>query len=180
PGESSWGVTTLTRAETDEEVLDIGSPNAEALDEALEFDVRLTESTVLGEAMQHPAFDMSSISLDLAEPDIEDRAEASNPSISPEFSFDADQEDTLVNPNFSVQQSQTEPNEVFDFATASDVGAESLISAGEEVATKMDLARAYQEMGDIEGARELLQEVANEGDAAQRGAARALLAGLRD
>ena len=180
PGESNWGVTTLTRAETDEEVLDIGSPNAEALDEALEFDVRLTESTVLGEAMQHPAFDMSSISLDLAEPDVEDRAEASTPNISPEFSFEADQEDTLVNPNFSVQQSQTEPNSVFDFATAADAGTESLISAGEEVATKMDLARAYQEMGDIEGARELLQEVANEGDTAQREAARALLAGLRD
>jgi pilus assembly protein FimV len=184
PGESNWGVTTLTRAEPEEEVLDIGSPNAEALDEALEFDVRLTESTVLGEAMQHPAFDMSSISLDLAEPEVEDRAATPppsvTPSLTPEFSFEADQEDTLVNPNFSVQQSQTEPNSVFDFATASDVGPESLISSSEEVATKMDLARAYQEMGDIEGARELLQEVANEGDGAQREAARALLAGLRD
>ena len=33
----------------------------------------------------------------------------------------------------------------------------------EEVNTKLDLAKAYEEMGDLEGARELLREVANEG-----------------
>ena len=33
----------------------------------------------------------------------------------------------------------------------------------EEVNTKLDLAKAYQEMGDLEGARELLQEVIGEG-----------------
>jgi pilus assembly protein FimV len=33
----------------------------------------------------------------------------------------------------------------------------------EEVNTKLDLARAYEEMGDLEGARELLQEVQAEG-----------------
>ncbi|MCM8598077.1 MAG: hypothetical protein NFW04_05410 [Candidatus Accumulibacter sp.] len=35
-------------------------------------------------------------------------------------------------------------------------------------------------MGDIEGARELLQEVVNEGDAVQRETALALLSGLRE
>ncbi len=33
----------------------------------------------------------------------------------------------------------------------------------EEVNTKLDLAKAYEEMGDLEGARELLQEVLGEG-----------------
>jgi len=33
----------------------------------------------------------------------------------------------------------------------------------EEVNTKLDLAKAYEEMGDLEGARELLQEVVSEG-----------------
>jgi pilus assembly protein FimV len=33
----------------------------------------------------------------------------------------------------------------------------------EEVSTKLDLAKAYEEMGDLEGARELLLEVALEG-----------------
>jgi pilus assembly protein FimV len=40
-----------------------------------------------------------------------------------------------------------------------------------DVATKLDLARAYQEMGDASGAREILDEVLNEGDAQQRAAA---------
>jgi pilus assembly protein FimV len=35
----------------------------------------------------------------------------------------------------------------------------------EEVNTKLDLAKAYEEMGDLEGARELLQEVVGEGSA---------------
>ncbi len=35
----------------------------------------------------------------------------------------------------------------------------------EEVNTKLDLAKAYEEMGDLEGARELLQEVLGEGSA---------------
>ncbi len=44
-----------------------------------------------------------------------------------------------------------------------------------DVATKLDLARAYQEMGDASGAREILQEVLNEGDAQQRATAEVML-----
>jgi len=44
-----------------------------------------------------------------------------------------------------------------------------------EVATKLDLAKAYQEMGDAGGAREILGEVMNEGDAEQRAAAQEIL-----
>lgn len=44
-----------------------------------------------------------------------------------------------------------------------------------EVATKLDLAKAYQEMGDSGGAREILGEVMNEGDAEQRAAAQEIL-----
>lgn len=67
-----------------------------------------------------------------------------------------------------------------------DLGAESKTEAaaagGEprdgrwyEVQTKFDLAKAYQEMGDKAGAREILQEVLNEGDAEQKAQAQALL-----
>jgi pilus assembly protein FimV len=49
------------------------------------------------------------------------------------------------------------------------------ISANEEVATKLDLAKAYEEMGDMEGARELLQEVVKEGNADQQATARSIL-----
>jgi pilus assembly protein FimV len=48
----------------------------------------------------------------------------------------------------------------------------------QEVATKLDLAKAYEEMGDKDGARELLNEVMKDGDAAQKGQAQALIAKL--
>jgi len=44
-----------------------------------------------------------------------------------------------------------------------------------EVATKLDLARAYHEMGDSAGAREILDEVLAEGDAQQQAAANEML-----
>lgn len=44
-----------------------------------------------------------------------------------------------------------------------------------EVATKLDLAKAYQEMGDADGVREILAEVLNEGDTEQQDAAKGML-----
>lgn len=55
-------------------------------------------------------------------------------------------------------------------------GAESIDPAlREEVNTKLDLAKAYLEMGDREGAREILQEVLNEGDDGQKAEAGKLM-----
>ena len=48
----------------------------------------------------------------------------------------------------------------------------------QEVATKLDLAKAYEEMGDKDGARELLNEVVKDGDDSQKGQAEQLLAKL--
>jgi pilus assembly protein FimV len=48
----------------------------------------------------------------------------------------------------------------------------------QEVATKLDLAKAYEEMGDKDGARELLNEVMQDGDTDQKGQAELLLARL--
>lgn len=47
-----------------------------------------------------------------------------------------------------------------------------------DVQTKFDLAKAYQEMGDKDGAREILKEVLQEGDAEQKTAAQAVLSSL--
>jgi pilus assembly protein FimV len=47
-----------------------------------------------------------------------------------------------------------------------------------DAATKLDLAKAYQEMGDTDGAREILQEVLHEGDDQQKSEAQGLLAKL--
>ncbi|HMA11548.1 MAG TPA: FimV/HubP family polar landmark protein, partial [Steroidobacteraceae bacterium] len=48
----------------------------------------------------------------------------------------------------------------------------------DEVGTKLDLARAYVEMGDKEGAREILDEVLAEGSASQKADARGLMSSL--
>ncbi|WP_323004260.1 FimV/HubP family polar landmark protein [Denitromonas sp.] len=48
----------------------------------------------------------------------------------------------------------------------------------QEVDTKLELARAYEEMGDAEGARELLEEVIRDGNDAQQEQARAVFARL--
>jgi pilus assembly protein FimV len=48
----------------------------------------------------------------------------------------------------------------------------------DEVATKLDLARAYVDMGDAEGARSILEEVVNEGTEEQKQQAQELLGGL--
>ena len=47
-----------------------------------------------------------------------------------------------------------------------------------DVQTKFDLAKAYQEMGDKDGAREILKEVLQEGDAEQKTAAKSVLSSL--
>ncbi len=45
----------------------------------------------------------------------------------------------------------------------------------QEVATKLDLAKAYQEMGDAAGTKEILEEVLRDGDEQQRESAQAML-----
>jgi pilus assembly protein FimV len=51
-------------------------------------------------------------------------------------------------------------------------------AGGEAVGTKLELAKAYLEIGDKDGAREILQEVAKEGSAAQREEAARLIGSL--
>jgi pilus assembly protein FimV len=46
------------------------------------------------------------------------------------------------------------------------------------VQQKIDLAKAYEEMGDKDGAREILQEVVKEGDSEQQTQAKKLLGSL--
>ena len=57
-----------------------------------------------------------------------------------------------------------------------DIGGEPATMS--EVGTKLDLARAYMDMGDPEGARSILEEVLQEGDPTQRQEAERLIANL--
>ncbi|RIX46961.1 MAG: pilus assembly protein [Rhodocyclales bacterium GT-UBC] len=114
--------------------------NVGVMDEdSLEFDVKLTDSVFLGQPMMQPEFDIGSINLDLAA-ESDTKAEEVVPSVAPE--------------------ALPEPIQSASSATVSTHDAQ-----WEEVNTKLDLAKAYEEMGDLEGARELLQEVVAEGPA---------------
>ena len=66
----------------------------------------------------------------------------------------------------------------FDLGTPAESAAPLGDARWQEVATKLDLAKAYEEMGDKDGARELLKEVTKEGDAAQQQQAQTILAAL--
>lgn len=123
--------------------------NAGVVDtDSLEFDVKLTDSMFLGQPMGTPEFDIGSINLDLSEP----------PSAAGSFG-----EQTLVHaevPALDEPLMASLPTEAPpEVATEAPVRNEQW----EEVNTKLDLAKAYEEMGDLEGARELLQEVVGEG-----------------
>lgn len=61
-----------------------------------------------------------------------------------------------------------------DIPTPAESATESKDDNWQDVATKLDLAKAYHEMGDASGAREILEEVMREGDAEQRESAQAL------
>lgn len=54
------------------------------------------------------------------------------------------------------------------------------LDSTDEVTTKLDLARAYVDMGDQEGARGILEEVVSEGSEQQKQQAQELLAGMSD
>lgn len=64
-------------------------------------------------------------------------------------------------------------------APAPDLGMDDefdFLADTDENATKLDLARAYIDMGDMEGARDILQEVLSEGNASQKDEAKGLIA----
>ncbi|MFL1564861.1 FimV/HubP family polar landmark protein [Pseudomonas sp. O64] len=62
-----------------------------------------------------------------------------------------------------------------DAASGGDEPEFDFLSGTDEVATKLDLAQAYIDMGDADGARDILSEVLTEGDEAQRGEAKEML-----
>lgn len=76
----------------------------------------------------------------------------------------------------------TDANESsFDEAPASDLNIDinesdlDFIATTDEVATKLDLARAYIDMGDFDGAKDMLKEVIEEGEGEQKEEANTLL-----
>ncbi|VVN70143.1 hypothetical protein PS718_00366 [Pseudomonas fluorescens] len=103
----------------------------------------------------------------------------SNPAAEPD-AFAAELDD--VNAELDrLSQSIAEPTFTeADAALGDDLGEDDFdfLAGTDEAATKLDLAQAYIDMGDSDGARDILNEVLTEGDEKQRGEAKEMLSSL--
>jgi pilus assembly protein FimV len=135
--------------------IDLEQPDVTAVpaDDSQDFEVNLTESVGMEQSLMPSDFDIGSINLDLSAEPFE--AAPASPASLPEPSADL--------PDFEASTATFEPAPVV------------MDENWEEVNTKLDLAKAYEEMGDLEGARELLLEVVSEGTADLVEQARAVL-----
>lgn len=77
--------------------------------------------------------------------------------------------DSLGQPTFTAEDAMASAEDEPDF---------DFLSGTDEVATKLDLAQAYIDMGDNDGARDILGEVLSEGDATQQSEAKEMLSRL--
>jgi len=78
---------------------------------------------------------------------------------------DTDEEDLGLDLPESIEFNLEDVNEVLE---DEEDASEGLLDNADEVATKLDLARAYMDMGDPEGARSILDEVMHEGNEEQK------------
>jgi len=167
-------------------------------DASLDFDLDLGGS---GESAQEPAAeepkaaqsgDETSLDFDLEFGDDETPSETSDTPAGGETA-DTDSSDTTGDFDLADDLDLSFGDESSDSAPSGDSSSASTAVAGEEteapaagggadelddmdeVATKLDLAQAYLDMGDPEGAKGLLTEVVDEGDESQRQQAQELL-----
>jgi pilus assembly protein FimV len=107
------------------------------------------------------------------------------PSFADTRSFSTDELDRIAaerssEPAGSGYDLPVEPAPADEPAFGADEVAEDTGGDGDDAAsTKLELARAYLDMGDVEGARGMLEEVVGEGNADQRSEARRLLDEIR-
>jgi pilus assembly protein FimV len=177
------------------------APAPSGLDFNMDFDA---PSFKTGEAPAEPSFDMS-FDMDTGTAPSAPPAANSASSFDMDFNLGApetaDTSSNLIDFNTSGTQ---EPTSGLDFSTsgsspaaggdvefslggmgdsvaeldsaAADAAAEGGLPGWDETATKLDLAKAYIDMGDAEGARSILDEVMTEGNDNQKQQARSLAA----
>lgn len=132
------------------------------LDDTSEFDLTMNEESVPVTAPTGPAqdpFDLEELTrAETLETDLQDLKEA-----------------TAAAETIELDTSPLSGGEALDLDDALDL---DLDGDDDDVATKLDLARGFIDMGDKEGARDILSEVASDGAAEQQDEARRLLAEL--
>ena len=111
------------------------------------------------------AFSMPDLNLDVPMDQPEELGAPASPSL-PALNLDD------ISLNFEIPQTEISAGE----SPVADAGPKD--DHWYDVQTKFDLAKAYQEMGDKDGAIEILREVIKDGDVAQQAEANALLESL--
>ena len=104
---------------------------------------------------------------ELEEPDASVGEEAPEEDLELPVASDEVSEGSPKTPAADIDESELGDEDDFDFLAGTD-----------EAATKLDLARAYIEMGDADGARDILEEVSLEGNEDQKAEAQDLLKNL--
>ena len=129
-----------------------GASEGENFDLSDDFDLSLSD-----EAAVQPGGDSFAAQLDEVTAELDQLSE----------SLDQPAELTQPAPDAALQGADLDGDDDFDFLSGTD-----------ETATKLDLARAYIDMGDTEGARDILDEVIAEGNDGQQQEARELISNL--
>ncbi len=146
--------------------LDMGTESATE-EPAADLDLNLD----MGSATEAPADDGMDLSFDM------DTASADADSGGLDLNLDIGGEDTSASATdeISLDFDTGGDDAALDLNLDASDTAEADISGGDEVGTKLDLAKAYIDMGDPEGARSILDEVMDEGSSQQKEEAQSLL-----
>lgn len=110
--------------------------------------------------------------------DLADRSAPPPPAPRDDFSFDLPPS-AATPPPPSNYQTQVQPLPPIPDLTPPPRVDDDLLASDDAIGTKLDLAKAYLDMGDPDGARSMLEEVLIEGSESQKGEARKLLAEIR-
>jgi pilus assembly protein FimV len=178
----------------DDEVFDIGDADGDVdedlsdLLQSLEGDatsemrsMSLDEGTLdlpaIGTAMEKSAASREASADDRQSPGIDDTAEQPRAGLADHALGDESGELSQV--DFDIGADDVEDSEPTSVVTPGP-GRRPEGPTMTEVGTKLDLARAYVDMGDPDGARSILNEVLEEGDSSQQQEARKLLDDLAD
>ncbi|MBJ6137765.1 FimV/HubP family polar landmark protein [Marinobacter litoralis] len=148
----------LSETGLDDLELDVSEDDLALMDEFSELDTADVPET--SESPVDEEQDLESALEELGQGDAEDV-----PSLDSEVDVQESENDVLA--GLDIEDADLGDDDDFDFLAGTD-----------EAATKLDLARAYVEMGDGDGARDILEEVALEGNEEQKAEAQELLKNL--
>jgi len=161
-------------SETESVGLDLSDDDGLDLDFDMDDELDATSSTQVKTAVESS----DDLDLDLGEDFSFDELKKSDNNDELDLSSDFDLDSELDLGEDSTVESKDSSSSEDSLFSDSDSEDFDLPDDGDEAATKLDLARAYIDMGDEDGAKDILQEVIAEGDASQKAEAKQLLAKL--